>query len=245
MKPFSYSATVLVASLFLSKCYCQSGNGSGPVAHPELYGLATGRFTHHADILSALLDDGMPERAKTMRAELQVTSRDIPRLEQALTKASDSVSHRAPPRQANKNPGDAANQACLEMNETEEQLLASLPKAWSKSQEDRFEELCCQFSGPMALRLRHYAARAEIPEKQRVKIKELVDSYYEKSIPLSAEVFAAPNVEASKAPLARLNALTLALDKKIMETLTEKQKARWQGMLGKRFAHWAKFFQSE
>jgi hypothetical protein len=131
------------------------------------------------------------------------------------------------------------------MNETEEELLASLPKAWSKSQEDRFEELCCQFSGPMALRLRHYAAQAEIPEKQRMKIKELVDSYYEKSIPLSMQVFTAPSVEASKASLKRLNALTLELDKKIMETLTEKQKTRWQGMLGRRFAHWDKVFPSE
>jgi hypothetical protein len=111
MNAFSYIATVLVVSLFLSKCYSQSGKGSGPVSHPEMYGLATGRFTHHVDILGALLDDGMPERAKTMRAELQVTSRDIPKLEKAITTASDAVKHRAPPGQVNQNGRDVANQA--------------------------------------------------------------------------------------------------------------------------------------
>ncbi len=125
----------------------------------------------------------------------------------------------------------------------EEYLLANLPKAWDKNQEKRFEELCCQFSGPMALRFKHYATKLGLPDQKRVKIKELVAEYSARSEPLRGAIFTAPSTEAARGPWRKLSALALQLDKNILELLTDKQRTQWKSMLGKEI-DWTKVFPS-
>jgi hypothetical protein len=98
----------------------------------------------------------------------------------------------------------------------------------------RFEELSCQLAGPTALRLNHYAARLKLSKDQRKRIRDLVDTYSEKAIPLQRACFGFRSEECDK----QLNALAGELDDKILGILTAKQRAQWIGLLGKKF-DWA------
>lgn len=117
------------------------------------------------------------------------------------------------------------------MDTTEDILLAALPLVLSNKQMKRFEELSCQMSGPMALRLQHYSVRLQLSEAQRARIANLVDIYSDKVRPLQRVAFSTGSADNTT----KLKAMACELDEKILALLTESQRMKWTDCLGKRF----------
>jgi hypothetical protein len=113
----------------------------------------------------------------------------------------------------------------------EDMVLVQFSKVLNHHQQARFEELGCQFAGPMALRLKHYASRLELSAAQRKKIAELVDAYTEKAADPQRAGFVVRSQEVEK----QLKALARELDEKILALLSDKQRAMWTKSLGKKF----------
>jgi hypothetical protein len=229
MNTYRFSTTLL-ALLFCGPIPVCGGQAPAKASDagmlPEAHGIAVfGGCSHHVDLFLALLaEDERRARTSSLRAELHVRAEAVPRLIQGTEKVFASL--------GKDKDGDATLKA---MDECEEALLAHLPKAWSGKQQARFEELSCQLAGPMALRLKHYAALAGLSEGQRTGIKELVISYIDKAVPLHKAVFTARSEKEAVVPQRDLNAMSREMDKKILALLTEQQRARWQSLLGKRF----------
>jgi hypothetical protein len=223
------------ASAFLALCtFCPEVQTRGQESEipPAFHGIALW-VQHHQRLFSAIMGDNA-EQANALRAELHLSAADIERATAFLTETyakQDKL-------REDKRPIDPAEAA----EDDEEKLIDVLPKAWTKAHEDRFEELACQLSGPMALRFKHYAAKCGISEKQRVKIKKVVENRVEQSIPLHGRIFTSRSDEEAKEPQEELDKLALELDKEILATLTDKQKAKWKTMLGEKFANWNKVF---
>ncbi len=196
---------------------------------PEWHGIANWGWQHHfMDLALALLDkDGeLSESGKALRAELRLTDEDqaklLKRLEQWLL---DSFVK----------DGKDADISRQQMFEIQEMLLKQLAAVLDGNKLARFEELGCQYEGPMALRFDRFARRVGLSAVQQQGVVTLVDEYFEKSAPFHRAEFHARSGKVEK----KLLALAKELDARILATLTEAQRQRWQACLGKRF-DWSK-----
>lgn len=202
----------------------------------KFHGIALDTYLHHSFVFRALLDSDVPERMRALQKELRITPKNLASLKVVDTRRGEQLRlFGGRPEPDNTDP--KANSLVYEdqMNQAEESLLLWLPEVWTSSQETRFEQLCCQFSGPMALRLKHYAAKTGLSEGTRLKIDELVKEYYDLSKPIMAEELTARNDEAAAAARRKLTDLAYQLDEKILELLSTTQKNKWIRIMGPEF----------
>jgi hypothetical protein len=226
MKKFIPLALLLLAAHTAPVCFCQTTRQPEKMSRPEFYGLAFWGLGHHDFLLSAILDPNVGEprevlRATVLRNEIGLSTTDIAKVE----KVANDIWRRS---------------ERLTGPEKEVEILGNLSNALSRKQQERYEALCCQLSGPMALRFKHYADRIGITEAQRKKVEEIVSRYDKSATGLHACIFVSKSVEEAKEPMNKLLALTLEMDKDILASLSEKQRTSWHSMLGKGFADWGK-----
>jgi hypothetical protein len=201
-------------------------------ALPEWHGIAIfGACSHHMDLVLAIVEgaDRPSNPAKRLRAEIHLRDEQVPELIKCLDEGADRSEK--VPRKEEFDRAQVAKEALDALEAMEELVPAQLARTLSAKQQARFEELACQFAGPMVLRLKYYAERLEVSPAQRKSIQRLVNTYVEQSAPLHRAGFVVWSPEAGK----KLKALAGELDEKIMAILTEKQRAKWPSLLGKKF----------
>jgi len=159
------------------------------------------------------------KQVKRLRAELHLQPEQLPKLMTCLDDLDPIMKH------------DEAADPSQGFDAVEDSLLKVFGKVLNGKQQARFEELGCQAVGPMALRLKHYAARMDLSAAQRNKIDELVNTYTDKA----AALWRASFVISSDTTYRKLKVLAWELDEKILNVLTPKQRAKWTGLLGTRF----------
>jgi hypothetical protein len=188
---------------------------------PECHGIA--QWSHHSLATTLVLlshPEDQSEPSKRLRAELHIQDAQGPKLAACLDKVLD---------------GDQDDVAWDAIDECETSLLSLLPKALTAKQFARFEELLCQLEGPMVLRHARYASRLELSEAQRARVRSLVETYTDKSLPLHRALFSARSQKQFDSVIKKLISLARELDDKILGVLTEKQRASWASFLGKAF----------
>jgi hypothetical protein len=217
--------------VFLPDCPGQSvpSKTSEPGASPEVHGIAVfGCRSHHVDLMLRLIACLAPDDTTTLssksRKVLESEFNLQPKQFEKLSEKELADAFLAPK-------ANAGEDAIKAMDRMEEQSLALLAKCLDPRQMTRFEEIACQFAGPMALRLDHYSSRFKLSTDQITKIGSLADSYFEKAAPLMKAMF----TSGPPAAQAKLNSLACELDGKIFDVLTEKQRSQWKVRLGKRF----------
>ena len=191
---------------------------------PDRHGIAVyGPREHHVDLALAILEaqDDPSERCKRLSAELQLRAEQCPRLRKVVEKAFEL----AP------NPENLTDAQFYKVADAMEvRVLEQFPKVLSGKQQARFEELSCQLGGPMVLRFNHYASRLGLSASQRKRVDQFVETYTEK-VAQEQRTFFTSSADTHK----RLKALARELDQRILGVLTEKQRAKWTSLLGKKF----------
>jgi hypothetical protein len=99
-------------------------------------------------VFLVLTGDEPDKQTKALQTELGIKPVNVEKLSADLSALLVGDEPKAPEKAA-----EAARSA---MDKREEALIANLARMWSRAQDARFEELSCQFAGPMALRLKHY-----------------------------------------------------------------------------------------
>jgi hypothetical protein len=104
---------------------------------------------HHLDVAMAALGGPPVRAAQVLRSELRLRTEQLPKLADCLNALDPALTK---------------DEEALDkwFDGLEELLLMQLPKVLDDNQQTRFEQLSCQFAGPMVLRLEHYASRLEL-----------------------------------------------------------------------------------
>lgn len=197
---------------------------------PPMHGIAAFGTGHHVDLVMLILGregDPKPLIAR-VRKELGLEDKHITGLHERFQPALEKSLQKLQAKEADGGLDEAFAAA-------DAALLKHLPKVFSKQQQARFEELGCQFAGPMALRLEPYTQRLRLSMEQQRKIGELVERYMGKTPPLQRQVFVAQSVDAYSKPATKLAALACELDEKILTLLSPEQRTQWEKLLGKPF----------
>jgi hypothetical protein len=209
----------------------------------SFYGIAGLAGLHHYCLVELYRDalnpeaDQSPKLMRSLLAEFEI------RPEQRLLAARQLNDRLEAARELNERPERTTPLEPMDFRKeielTEHATLALMAGCLNERQFKRFQELACQLSGPIALRLDNYADRFNLSTEQRAVIGRLVDDYSAKVEPLlrayGANLDFAAKTKLNIETTTKANALALELDEKILDMLSSPQRKAWKAQTGRAF----------